>query len=83
MSIDYSNLKNMMKEKSISQKQLASLIGISEGQLCKKLNGEYVFKQTEIIKICETLNIDAIDISKYFFTEKVEKSQLTKGCLQT
>ena len=75
MSIDYGFLKERMKEKGINQKQLAILVGVSEGQMCKKLSGEYVFKQTEILKICEILEIAAIEISLYFFTEKVEKTQ--------
>ena len=77
MSIDYSSLKERMREKSINQKQLAKLMGITEGQLSKKFSGEYVFKQTEILHICEILDILPIDISKYFFTEKVEKTQQT------
>ena len=79
MSIDYGFLKERMKEKGINQKQLAILVGVSEGQMCKKLSGEYVFKQTEILKICEILEIAAIEISLYFFTEKVEKPQQTIG----
>lgn len=75
MSIDYSLLKERMKKKGMNQKQLAILVGVSEGQMCKKLSGEYVFKQTEILKICEILEIEAIEISLYFFTEKVEKPQ--------
>lgn len=79
MSIDYGLLKERMKEKGINQKQLAILVGVSEGQMCKKLSGEYVFKQTEILKICEILDIAAIEISLYFFTEKVEKPQQNVG----
>ncbi|MBE6794784.1 MAG: DUF739 family protein [Ruminococcaceae bacterium] len=75
MSIDYGFLRERMQEKGINQKQLAILVGVSEGQMCKKLSGEYVFKQTEILKICEILEIAAIEISLYFFTEKVEKTQ--------
>lgn len=76
MSIDYGALKERMKEKGITQKQLATLLKVSEGQLSKKLSNEYVFKQTEIIRICDILDIEALEISRYFFTEKVEKTQL-------
>lgn len=75
MSLDYSNLRERIREKGLNQKQLASLIGVSEGQLCKKMSGEYVFKQNEILRMCEVLDIEAADISIYFFAEKVEKPQ--------
>ena len=75
MSIDYGPLKERMKEKGITQKQLATLLQVSEGQLSKKLSNEYVFKQTEIIRICDILDIEALEIPTYFFTEKVEKTQ--------
>lgn len=79
MSIDYSALRERIRDRALTQKQLASLIGISEGQLCKKMNSEYVFKQTEIIKMCEVLEIEPSEISLYFFTEKVEKHQRIKN----
>ena len=75
MSLDYSKLRERIRDMGLNQKQLASLIGVSEGQLCKKMNGEYVFKQNEIIRMCEVLDIPASEISSYFFTEKVEKTQ--------
>lgn len=70
MSLDYSNLRERIREKGLNQKQLATLIGISEGQLCKKMSGEYVFKQNEIIRMCEILEIEASEISEYFFCSK-------------
>ena len=75
MGLDYSKLRERIRDKGLNQKQLASLIGVSEGQLCKKMSGEYVFKQNEILRMCEVLDIEASEISLYFFTEKVEKPQ--------
>ena len=75
MGLDYSKLRERIRDKGLNQKQLASLIGVSEGQLCKKMSGEYVFKQNEILRMCEVLDIEASEISLYFFTEKVEKTQ--------
>lgn len=66
--LDYSKLKGRILEKGLNQKELASKIGISEGQFCKKLSGEYVFKQSEIVRICEVLNIENNLIGDYFFT---------------
>lgn len=66
--LDYSKLKGRILEKGLNQKELASKIGISEGQFCKKLSGEYAFKQSEIVRICEVLNIENNLIGDYFFT---------------
>ncbi len=78
MSMDYSLLREKMREKNISQKEMAALIPMSESHFCKKLSGEYPFKQSEIVRICEILDIDAGEIHAYFFTEKVEKTQQTQ-----
>lgn len=66
--LDYSKLKGRISEKGLNQKELALKIGISEGQFCKKLSGEYAFKQSEIVKICDVLNIENSLIGDYFFT---------------
>lgn len=66
--MDYSKLVGRIKEFGYTQKRLAESIGISEGQFCQKLSSRYPFKQTEIQKICELLNIEAEDIGVYFFS---------------
>ncbi|MFR3972702.1 MAG: DUF739 family protein [Subdoligranulum sp.] len=45
-------------------------MGLSEGQLNRKLAGEYDFKQDEIHSLCRILNIDAAEIGRYFFCPK-------------
>ena len=75
--MDYSRLFGRIAEKGFSQKSLAAAIGISEGQMSLKLTGKYAFKQSDIRKICEELDIGAELIGEYFFTPKVEKSQLS------
>ena len=68
--MDYSKLKGRIAQKGLNQKDLASLIGVSEGQFSKKMSGEYVFKQSEILKICNILDIAASQIGEYFFSRK-------------
>ena len=73
--MDYSKLLIRMKEKSLTQKNLAEKIGVSEGQLCRKLVGHYPFNQSEIAKICHVLEISKADVGTFFFTEETEISQ--------
>ena len=74
-TMDYSKLLGRIKEKGYTQKALARLVGISEGQFSQKISGNYAFKQAEIQKICDLLKIDADEIGVYFFTPRVEKTQ--------
>ncbi|MDO5549437.1 MAG: DUF739 family protein [Eubacteriales bacterium] len=74
-TMDYSKLCGRIREVGLNQKLVAKHVGISESHFCLKLAGKYVFKQTEIQKICELLRISADEIGTYFFTPKVEKTQ--------
>lgn len=67
MPYDYSKLLGKMKEKNITQDVLARLIGLQPPTLSQKLNNKAKFKQAEISKICDVLDIDATDIGLYFF----------------
>ncbi len=75
-TMDYSRLLGRLRECGLTQKELAEIIGISEGQMSQKIQGNYPFKQSEIGSVCDTLGINQTDIGLYFFTPKVEKSQL-------
>lgn len=68
--MDYSLLRGKIRDYGMTQKECASLIGISEGQLNRKLAGDFVFRQDEIKKICSLLNIQASEIGLYFFSPK-------------
>ena len=76
--MDYRRLLIRAKEFGMNQKQLAAAAGISEGQMCQKVLGRYPFKQSEIRRICEILNISPEEIGAYFFTPEVEKAQQSK-----
>lgn len=68
--MNYNPLRGRMRECGLTQKECAAKIGLSEGQLNRKLAGEYDFKQDEIHSLCCLLNIDAAEIGHYFFCPK-------------
>ena len=68
--MNYNPLRGRMRECGLTQKECAAKIGLSEGQLNRKLAGEYDFKQYEIHSLCRLLNIDAAEIGHYFFCPK-------------
>lgn len=65
--MDYRKLRARMCECGLTQQELASRIGISEGQLSRKLAGLYAFKQSEMIAICRVLSLDLVAIPDIFF----------------
>lgn len=68
--MDYSKLLGRIKERGMTQKSVAEKIGVSEGQMCQKLAGRYLFKQSEIRAMCEVLGITQTQIGEYFFSPK-------------
>ncbi len=74
---DYSKLLGKMKEKGITQSELAKQIGISETSLNKKLNGGSQFRQEEMLKILDCIGVNIESVSLYFFAKKLVKSQGT------
>ena len=66
--MNYAKLLGRTKELGLTQKALAEEIGVSESHFCRKLAGEFAFKQSEIRSICEVLRIEAGEIGAYFFT---------------
>ncbi len=69
-AMDYNYLRGRMREKGLTQKECAARIGLSEGQLNRKLAGEFDFKQEEIHALCNLLDIPAVEIGHFFFCPK-------------
>lgn len=67
MSYNYNKLLGRMKEKKMTQENLAKRIGLQPPTLSQKLNNKGKFKQTEISKICHILDIPDKEIGQYFF----------------
>ena len=72
MSFDYRKLLGKIVEKYGTQIEFAKAMELSERSLSLKLNGKVHFKQTEIVKACQLLNINTADIADYFFNFKVQ-----------
>lgn len=65
--MNYGRLLGRMRAKGYTQETLAKAIPMSAGHLNRKLNGDYQFKQFEIKRICELLEIDSTEIGDFFF----------------
>ncbi len=68
--MDYGKLLGKIRETGLTQKAVAEHIGLTESHFSRKLSGEFAFKQSEIQRICNLLNISADEIGAYFFTPK-------------
>lgn len=73
MTFNYRKLLGRMRERGITQIELAKSLNISAQALNNKLNGRSVFTQREIFASCDALGIEPTDIPQYFFTLEVEK----------
>lgn len=65
---DYRKLLGRMREVGTTQEELANKIGIAPTTLSLKLGNQAQFKQIEMSRICDVLNINYSDIDAYFFT---------------
>ena len=72
MSFNYSKLAGRIKEKFGTQSNFAKAMELSERSLSLKMNNRKAWKQTEILKASELLEIDTEQVHLYFFTEKVQ-----------
>lgn len=68
MPYNYSKLLGRIVEKVGTQANFAEKMGLSERSVSLKLNGRVGWKQTEISKACEILEILPAEIPAYFFT---------------
>ena len=66
-----SKLLGRLTELGIDREKFADIIGIKRTSLYKRLNSELQFKQDEINKAIQALNISQIDVWEYFFNKNV------------
>lgn len=71
MSYDYSKLLGRVKEVCGSNAAFAEKMSLSERSISLKLNGKVGWKQQEIEKACQVLDIASVDIGLYFFNQVV------------
>ena len=67
MPYNYSKLLGRIVEKTGTQSNFADRMGLSERSVSLKLNGKVGWKQNEIVKACEVLDIHESEIPVYFF----------------
>lgn len=74
MAYDYSKLNGRIVEKCGTQAEFAKKMGLSERTISMKLNNKIAFKQSEIQKALDVLDLVSEEIQVYFFTLKVQKN---------
>ena len=65
--INSQKLKGLMREKNVTQRDLADILGITQATCCLKINNNRQLTLNEANKIAETLGISALDFGAYFF----------------
>lgn len=73
---DYSKLRGRIKEKELSEKKFANLMGITAPTLSAKFKGTTFFNTEEIKKAVKLLDIPVTEIYTYFFEEKTEQNSV-------
>ena len=63
----YGKLREKIKSKFKTLGEFAKAIGMSQCTISFKLNGKVGWKQAEIEKICQLLDIPMAEIYEYFF----------------
>ena len=67
--VNYSKLRGLAVEKCHTLSALAEKSGIRLELISLAMNGKREFSRSEIMKICETLDIRPEDIGIYYFTQ--------------
>lgn len=75
MAFDYRKLRGKIKEVFGTQEEFAKSMGIGKSTLSEKLNNNFQWTQFEINKACELLEIPDGEVTLYFFTKMVQKTE--------
>lgn len=71
LKFDFSKLKGLIRERKLTQEEMAKKIDIAYSTFNLKINGNAYFSQEEIYKISNFLKIPKEKIYDYFFTTNV------------
>lgn len=74
MSFKYAKLSGKIKEKFKTQERFAVAMDMSSRSISLKLNNKREWKQNEIDKACELLDISTNEIGEFFFCQQCSKS---------
>lgn len=75
VQFDYDRLRCKIREKFKTEGAFAREIGIGRVSLSGRLNNKLDFSRIEIMRACAALDVPGTEISDYFFTKKVQKSE--------
>ena len=75
VQFDYSRLKGRIVEVFGTQDAFAEAIKLGRVSVSQRLNNKLEFSQSEMLRSAEALGFPVSEISGYFFTEKVQKSE--------
>lgn len=78
MAYDYSKLAGRIIEKCGTRKAFGEKMGFSEATISKKLRGEIPFRQAEISKSIEILELTTDDILEYFLPKNFRKRKIER-----
>lgn len=76
MRFNYAKLKGRIIEKYGTQEDFAKAIGLTPTTFSFKINGKSSWKNDEIAKAAELLEISPNEIVEYFFNYKVQELEL-------
>ncbi len=79
MKYDYGKLKGRIVEKCGTRAAFSEMMGLSEKTISMKLNNKTAFKQPEIQKALDVLDLTVEEIQTYFFTQKFKNFEQKKG----
>lgn len=65
--VGYDKLMGILRANNMTQKEYASIIGISDVSLYNRLCGKYPFTQSEIAATKEHFNLSPVDVDDIFF----------------
>ena len=74
LRFDYTKLRRRIKQICVTQDEFSKQMNLSTTSISDKLNNKVEFKQSEINRACEVLEIGPAEISCYFFTESVKEA---------
>lgn len=69
MKRNYSKLLGRIRERGLTQEQLAKAIGKNKSTISAKINNQFSFTQEEMDAICRVLDIPNNEIGEYFFAQ--------------
>lgn len=65
-------IQELRKSKSLTQKQVAQALGLSEAMFCRIENGERAIQQNQIDIIAKLLDADIIELRSLCLADKME-----------